>query len=53
MIKKNFKEALIKYLDFLKENNIYQKKNLESYSTYLERKNEWKKKDELNTIIKW
>lgn len=53
MIKKNFKEALNEYLMFLKEKNIYQKKNQLSYSTSLERLNNWKKKNQLKSITSW
>jgi len=53
MNKKNFNNALENYLDFLKKNNIFKKKNLINYSTSLERIENWKSKNELKSIINW
>lgn len=53
MTKKNFSKTLQKYLNFLKENNNFQKKNLINYSTSLESTGNWKNKDDIKSIIDW
>ena len=49
----NFKFYFDKYIFFLKNSNLYKKKNYYVYSASLEKIKNWKKKDRINKINEW